>query len=438
MMDTLFLICVTGLMAVLVALSAYFAVLETSYTGMNPIRVKNLAQEGNKRAEKALKNHDNYDKVLTTALVGNSIVNVAISALSAMLFSELFGAIWGVILATVLTATILLVFAEITPKTMAKRNAERYALRLAGTLNLVIAVLTPISWVFMKLSNALSKGAKDDSAEAPSFTEDELHVMIDEVAEEGAIERSEGELIKSAMQFDDIKVSDMYTPRANITTVDLKTDVEKLKDIFIESEYSRIPVFEKSVDRIIGAIHSKDFFSKYVQDEEFTIEDILLPVKFVPESTSIATLLNDLQKTHIHMAVVLDNFGRTLGLVTMEDILEELVGEIWDESDEEEFPIFEEKDGSFIVPGEANIFDAMKKIGIVFDAGDFKDKSVNAFISQRMDRVPRRGDVIDLGNSKITVRSMKSRRVKEAKISIVKVSVTPQRTPESQGTPPSS
>ena len=415
-MDLLFLILITSLIVVLIILSAYFACCETAYTGMNPIRVKNLAYEGRKNAEKALKNYEDYDKLLTSALIGNSVVNVAISTLATMLCSELFGVMWGVIIATVLTATTILVFAEITPKTLAKRNAERYALVLAGSVHIMMTILSPILWTFMKLTNFLSRNAKNDSAETPSFTEDELHVMIDEVTEEGALEHSEGELIKSAMQFDDIKVSEMYTPRSNMTVADIKADTETLKTLFLESEYSRIPVYEGSVDRIIGAVHTKDFFSNYVLGKDFTIEDIIMPVKFVPENTSVATILNEMQKAHIHMAIVLDNFGRTLGLVTMEDILEELVGDIWDESDEAGYPIHEEKDGGFTVPGEANIYDVMKRMDVEFDAGDFKGQSVSAFVSQSIDGVPKRGDVVELSGSRIVVRSMKSRRVKEARI----------------------
>ena len=425
------LILTALLMVVFIVFSAYFSCSETAYTSLNEIRVKNLAQEGHKKAQKALRIYDSYDKFLTTILVGNNLVNVAISILGTMFFSELLGVTWGLVAAMIFSATAILVFGEITPKTLAKRNAERYALRLAGSLHMTIMILTPIAWAFMKLTNFLSRNAKNDSADTPSFTEDELHVMIDEVTEEGALERSEGELIKSAMQFDDIKVSEMYTPRSNITAVEMKADVEVLKKIFLDSEYSRIPVYDKTLDRIIGAVHSKDFFSKYVQGEKFTVEDVMMPVKFVPENTSIAALLSDLQKTHIHLAVVLDNFGRTLGLVSMEDILEELVGEIWDESDEAGHPIHEEKDGSFTVPGEANIYDVMKELGVEFDAGGFQDHTVSAFISYKLDRVPRRGDPLDLGNFKMTVRSMKSRRVKEARIYLVKEDVTPWGTQES-------
>jgi CBS domain containing-hemolysin-like protein len=291
---------------------------------------------------------------------------------------------------------------------------------------MTMVILAPISWAFMRLAHALSKNAKNDSAEAPSFTEDELYVMIDEVAEEGALERSEGELVKSAMQFDDIKVSEMYTPKANIAAVDIRAGMEEVKTTFMKSEYSRIPVYDDSIDRIIGAVHSKDFFYKYIEGEDIILEDMIRPVKFVGEDMIIATLLSDLQKSHIHVAIVVDGDGRTLGMVTMEDILEELVGEIWDERDEAVHPIHEERDGSFTVPGEANIFEVMKRIGMDFNPGDFQDHSVSAFISHNMDRVPKKGDMIDMGESKIIVRSMKSRRVREARILPVKKEVSPQ------------
>ena len=426
----LYLILIILLIGVLVALSAYFGCCETAYTGMNPIRVKNLAYEGNKKAERALANHEDYDKLLTTILVGNSVVNIAIATLSTMLFSEMLGVVWGAIAATVISITVILLFGEVTPKTLAKRNAERYALVLAGSMHMMMVILSPITWAFIKLAKFLSRKAKNDSADNPTLTEEELHVMIDEVTEEGALEQSEGELIKSAMQFDDIKVSEMYTPRKNITAASLDMDVDTLKRIFLESEYSRIPIYEGSVDRIIGAVHLKDFFSNYVREEKFTLEDIMMPVKFVPASTSIAVLLNDLQKAHIHMAVVLDNYGRTLGVVTMEDILEELVGEIWDESDDAVFPIQENKDGGFTVPGEAKILEVMRRIGIDFDAEDFQGQTVSAFISHRIEGIPKRGDTVDLGNSRITVRSMKSRRIREAKIYPVKDEAVPQKTQE--------
>jgi Hemolysins and related proteins containing CBS domains len=409
------LYCIIGVLICLITMSAYFSACETAYTGLNTIRIKNLIYEGHKNAEKAMKNHDEFERLLATILVGNNLVNAAISTLVAVLFSMIFGAI-GAVIAFVFSATVILIFGEITPKTLANRNSERYALKFAGSIHIIMVLLSPISWAFTKLSGSLAGRAKNDSEDTPSFTEDELFVMIDEIEEEGTLEKSESELIKSAIQFDDIKVSEIYTPKKNITAVDVRIGAEEMKNLFKETEYSRIPVYDGSIDRIIGAVHSKDFFSRYVDDDSMLISDIIRPVKFVPENTSIATLLNDLQKAKIHLAIVLDNFGGTLGLVSLEDVLEELVGDIWDESDEVSYPIVEEKDGSYTILGEANIHHAMERMNLKFDAGDFEENNVSAFVSHNIEGIPRKGDVIDLRNMKVIVKSMKGRRVKEARI----------------------
>jgi len=406
-----------GAIICLVTLSAYFSACETSYTGLNTIRIKNMVYEGHKNAEKVMRNHDKFETLLTTILVGNNLVNVAISTLSVALFTQLAGAAMGTVIALIFSFTVILTFGEVTPKTLAKRNSERYALRFAGSLHIVITILMPITWGFMKLAGFIAGKGKNDSEDAPSFTEDELFVMIDEIEEEGTLEKSESELIKSAIQFDDIKVSEIYTPRSNITAVDVRTVSEEMKAIFKETEYSRILVYDGNIDRIIGAVHSKDFFPKYVDGDDFEISEIIRPVKFVPENTSIATLLSDLQKSKIHMAVVLDNFGGTLGLVSLEDVLEELVGDIWDESDEVNYPVIEDRDGSFIVLGEANIFNVMGNLGLEFNKEDFEEGgTVSAFMHHSLNGIPRKGDLVDLRTMRIVVKSMKGRRIKEARI----------------------
>ncbi|MDR3205822.1 MAG: hemolysin family protein [Candidatus Methanoplasma sp.] len=403
------------MLAVLVVMSAYFSASETAYSTMNVIRVRNLANEGDRRAQKAAERREDYERLLTTILVGNNIVNIAASSICAMIFTEVFGLI-GAVYATVFMATVILVCGEITPKTLAKRNAERYALRFAGSLHVAEIVLAPIAFVFMKLTGAISKGAKNDSAESPSLTEDELVVMIDEIGDEGTLEKRETELIKSAIQFDDVKVSEILTPRVDMTAVDIRTSREDMKKTFLETRFSRIPVYDGTIDRIVGAVNSKDFFFSYVNGTQFELKDIIRTVKFVPETASIATLLGDLQKASAQLAVVLDNFGGTVGIVTMEDVIEELVGDIWDENDEVEHPVTKEEDGSYTVLGEANIFDAMEQIGLPFDPDGFHAHSVSGFIHHRLERIPQVGDVIETDNATILVKSMKSRRIKEAKI----------------------
>ncbi len=415
-MDSILLYTTILVLVGLISLSAYFSASETAYSSLNPVKVKNLVNEGNKNAVKALDNYENFDKVLTTILIGNNIVNVTSSTLCTMLFTEFFGATMGVIYATIFMVTVLLIFGEITPKTLAKKNSERYALKFASSLQVAMVIIAPIIWMFLKFTHMISKSVQDDSAETFTLTEDELYVMIDEIEEEGTIEKRESELIKSAIQFDDIKASEIFTPRADIIAVDIRTDIEDMKSLFIDSEYSRIPVYDGTIDRIIGAIYSKDFYSRYINNEDFKLTDIIRPVKFVPGNTSIATLLTDLQKTKIHMAIVLDNFGGTVGIVCMEDILEELVGDIWDENDEVKYPVVKEKDASYTVLGEANIFDVMKELKLEFNPGeDLDTHSVSGFIHHKSERVPKEGDSIELDNVTIVVKSMKGRRIREAK-----------------------
>ena len=252
----------------------------------------------------------------------------------------------------------------------------------------------------------------------PTMTEEELSVMIDEIQQEGTIEKSEGELIKSAIEFDDIRVSEICVPRVDVAAVSVETDVEKMRDMFITSEFSRIPVYEGTVDHIIGAIFIKDFFMKYTSGKPFSITDIIRPVKFVPETASIATVMNDLQKAKLHMAIVLDDFGGTVGIVTMEDILEELVGEIWDESDIIKYPITKEADGTYTVLGDANIYDVMEKVGRRFEDGDYDSFTVGGYIYYRLERIPKVGDEVVYEDVRMIVKSIRNRRIREVTFAI--------------------
>jgi putative hemolysin len=409
-MDMLVLAIIIS-MVLLVSLSALFSASETAYSSLNQIRLKNMAAEGVRKADVALENWEHFDKILTTVLIGNNIVNTASSTLGTMLFVIYFGDVYGVILATLFMITVLLIFGEVTPKTLAKRNPERFAIKVANIIRFVTIIFSPLIWAFLAMTRFITR---KDKSETPSFTEDELYFMIDEIQEEGTIEKRESELIKSAILFDDIKVSEIYTPRVDITAVDIRTDIEDMRRLFIESEYSRIPVYDMTIDRIIGVVYSKDFYSRYVNGKDFKLTDLIRPVRFVPESMSIATLLNDLQRSKLHMAVVLDNYGGTVGIVCLEDILEELVGEIWDENDEVKVPVTKMNDGSYTVLGEADIMDAMKEMGLEFKSEGFTG-SVSGFIHDRLQKIPHKGDTIELDNVKIVVSSMKSRRIKEAK-----------------------
>ena len=248
------------------------------------------------------------------------------------------------ILATIVMTLVILTFGEILPKTLAKRNAERYALRLVNSLTMFVTILYPLSWAFVKMGGFLTKKETEDTT--LTLTEDELVVMINEIEEEGTLEKTESDLIKSAITFDDTKLSEVYIPRVDVVAVSKDVNMDELKDIFIHTGYSRIPVFHENIDRIVGVVNAKDFYRRYVENDNFNIIDIIRQVKFFDVSTNIDEVLSVMQKTKVHMAVVLDAFGGTLGIVTLEDLIEELVGEIWDESDDIMLPVVREADGS--------------------------------------------------------------------------------------------
>lgn len=405
----------------LLLLSIYFSMSEMTFSSVNRIRLKKLDSDGVKNANKALKLTEDFDKLLTTVLVGNNVVNIAASATCTMLFTEQLipnSPGLGAVFATIVMTMIILTFGEIVPKTIAKRNAERYALKLVNSLSVIVLIFHPITWFFMKLSSVFRKGDVDNLL---TLTEDELVVMIDEIEEEGTLEKTESDLIKSAITFDDTTLSEIYIPRVDVIAVNKDVNMDELKDIFTHSGYSRIPIYDGNIDRIIGVVNAKDFYRRVVINDNFNLIDIIRQVKFFQESTSIAEVLRMLQKTKVHMAVVMDSFGGTLGIVTLEDILEELVGEIWDESDDVKLSVVREPDGSYTVLGDANIYDVMDDLELKFDPEEYLDYNVSGYIQYMTQDIPHKGAMVDIDNVTITVKSIKGRRVKEARFDIKEV-----------------
>ncbi|MBP5734553.1 MAG: HlyC/CorC family transporter, partial [Candidatus Methanomethylophilaceae archaeon] len=247
--------------------------------------------------------------------------------------------------------------------------------------------------------------------DGPSITENELEVMIDEIQSEGVLEKSESELIKNAIRLDDIHVSEVYVHRVDIVAIDIDEDIEQLGKLFVSSGFSRVPVYDDTIDNIIGVVYSKTYFTNKALGVKFSIHDILMPVKYIPETVTVADALSELQKSKIHMAVVLDSYGGTKGIVTMEDLIEELVGEIWDESDAVQQDVSASTGGCYIVKGMANLDDVMEKVGIFIDREGYDDPSLSGFIMHKLQRAPTKGDLVELDNATITVNSVKGHRV---------------------------
>ena len=407
-----------AVIAVLIVLSAFFSMSETAFTSANQVRLKKMAKDGDAKAQRCLDILGNYDKFLTTILIGNNLVNIGASSLATTMFGILLIAMEPStvsVVSTVVMTVLVLICGEITPKTVAKRNPEKYAMRVCTLVHYVEVLFSPLSWLFTKFTNAIGRRAGGD---APTMTEDELEVMIDEIEDDGVIEESERNLIKSAIRFDDTPVGEVYVPRVDVVAIEESASNEELGKVIGSSGFSRIPVYRDSIDNIVGMVYSKEFYSNVLEGREFSIKTLEKPVRYVPETMSIATVLSDFQKSKVHMAVVLDSYGGTMGIVTMEDVLEELVGEIWDEDDVIQQDMVPDGDGKYSVKGDANVFDVMEKLGVDFDPGEYDDYSVSGYVFYRLGRSPVRGDMVSTGPVVITVKSVKGRRASECSFEI--------------------
>ena len=413
-------------LAVLVLFSAMFSATETAFTSLNRIKLRKLAEEGDRRAAKANRLLDNYEKLLTTILVGNNLVNITASSLSTVLFTRLVGAEVGAVYATVIMLIVILACGEITPKCMAKARPEGFALRITPVISAISTVLTPLTWIFEKISQTVTDRVVRKNGESPTLTEDELVLMVDEIREEGTLEEEESQLIKSAIRFDDKTVDSILTPRVDVTAIEKGSTMEETRNVFLQSGFSRLPVYDGTIDKIIGVVYSKDFFARYfLVGRDESIRPIVRRVRFIPESTTLAKALDEIQRSTVQMLVVVDDYGGTVGIVALEDILEELVGEIWDESDEIQHDIVSDADGGFTVIGDADISDLMEEIGLRIPMGDYDGTTVGGYIQYRLQKPPIAGDTVREGRLELTVTSVRNRRVR-----LVKATVDPE---EAQG-----
>ena len=343
-------------MIILVLLSGFFSMTETVYSTTNTVRLTVLAEEGKKKAQKALWIADHYDRTLTTILVGNNLVNISLATISVAFFGKLLtnGSIVEVV-STIVTTVVVLIFGEITPKTIAKEHADSLAIELSSIVYLIIWILTPIVIIFSGFQKLLHLG-KEKTEKEPQVNEAELEAILDTMEEEGAIESEEVELINNILDLNDREVKDIMTPRPFIIAVSDEMDHDEIKSVLFNSKLSRIPVYHGDKDNIVGILFERDFLTAYIKRKNFRIKSLLRPVKYVSTSMKVNDLIHELQKSKMHMAIVSGEYGEVVGLVTMEDALEELVGEIYDEHDESEDEILIQKieEGEYLV--NANIY----------------------------------------------------------------------------------
>ncbi len=404
-----------GLVIIMMVFSALFSGTETAFSSVNKLRLKNYEAQGNKKASKALKLANKFDEVLTAVLIGNNIVNIATSSVSTIIFVDIFGS-KGAAVSTVVITVLVLIFGEVLPKSYAKKNAEKIALMFASPLSVLVVIFKPAVILLNKLSSLISKG--DD---APSVTEDELKYMIDEIEEQGVIEEQESELVKSALEFDEITVSEILIPRVKIVGIDINTPIDEIKDTFSSQMYSRLPVYEKSLDEIIGMITNKAFYKMLVEGRN-DIKSIIQDVPHIADTKLISEVLRDMQRSKVHLAVVTDQYGGTKGIVTLEDIIEELVGEIYDEDDEIENRIFMLAPDKYEVAGDMNISDMLEMLDLDEDMITTDYTSVGGWVTDVMEHIPEAGETAETGIFRITATKVNEKNVEKVIIEVLPVS----------------
>ncbi len=402
---------------VLVLFSGFFSATETAYSSVNRTKLKLKAQGGNKSAQNALKLLDKFDKLLSTILVGNNLVNITLSVLFNNIFESVIPdpAVSGIVSVAVSTV-IVLTFGEITPKMIAKENSERICMAFGYPIRAIQIILYPITIVFTGLKFVLNKIFK--SRDDDKITEEELLSMVEEAQEDGSLDSQERELISSAIEFDDCEVQDILVPRVNVIAVPTNMAMDKIKAIFLEYNYSRLPVYKDSIDQIVGMIHNIDFFTALEKGEK-NIKNYITPVAVATEHMKISALLKSMQRQKVHMAVVVDEYGGTLGIVTLEDILEELVGEIWDEHDEVVNYFTKIDDENYLVDGRAELDDFFKEFNIdENETENFDSQTVSGWVIEQFGEIPKKSQSFDFKNLTIVANKLTARKIIDVKVKI--------------------
>ncbi len=417
-MDSDSIFTILAMVALLIA-SGFFSATETAYSSLNKLRIKNLADKGEKNAVIAYKLIEKYDKVLSTVLIGNNIVNISLASIGTVFFVDLFKsnpAVSGATVSTVVITVIVLIFGEITPKSLAKDSPEKFAIHTAPFVNFLVIIFTPLNFIFSLWRQLVGKivNVSDDYTK----TEDELMSWLEEAENDGGIDKQESELLKSAVEFNNLEAIEILTPRVDVVAVSDDATKEEINQVFYESGYTRLPVYKDTIDNIVGIIHQKDFYS--LLNNHLTVKDIMKKPLFIPPNVKIDNLLKLLQTEKCHLAVVTDEYGGTMGIVTMEDILEELVGEIWDEHDEVIDNFKELTNGKTRVNCNTDLGDFFEYFGIPNDAEDEYDSAtVSGWVMEQLSRIPTKGESFIFKNLAVTVTETDDRRVLEIEVEVL-------------------
>ncbi len=392
----------------LVVFSGYFSATETAFSSLNRIRLKSMAAGGNKRAQLAYTLSENYDELLSTILVGNNIVNIASTSIATVLFVLALGDAAGPTASTVVMTVVVLIFGEVCPKSLAKENAESFAMFSAPFLRCLMVVLKPINFFFTQLKKLLGRIFRTKNAY--SMTDSELLTIVEEAEQGGGIDEDEGAMLRNVIEFDDIEAIDIMTPRVDVEAVPEDAKKDDVARRFRSTGFSRLPVYRETIDSVVGVIHEKDFYG-FVWDSDQEIDSIIKPAEFIPPSMKVSAVLKLLQQSKSHIAVIVDEFGGTEGIITLEDVLEELVGEIWDEHDRVvQQGVQKLKEGEYRVFCSADLDDLFEFFHIDCET---EASTINGWILENLDRIPAVGDAFTYQGMTFTVARVDSNRTEE-------------------------
>lgn len=398
------------LIVLLIAFSAFFSGSEISYSSLNALRMKNAAESGGLAAKAAYRIYQAYDYALVTILIGNNLVNIASSSVATLIAVSLLGdeGAWA---ATAVMTVLILTFGEIIPKIIAVQLPEGFAKFVALPLRVMMFITKPIVWVFNKLLMLLDRVWARFGESGPTVTEDDLETILETVEDEGVIDEDRAELLQSALDFGDVLAYEIITPRVDMLAIDIEDDWEEVLKTAYDSPYSRIPVYEDTIDNIIGILHLNHFFKELVEQPQFDLRSILMPVNFVHKTMPLDDVLTVMKKRQCHMVIVTDEYGGTMGCLTMEDVLEQLVGDIWDESDEIVDEFVQTGEDTYEADGDMRIYDFFEELDI--DDRDFDDDNatLGGWAIEMLGDYPKVGDSFDYKNLTITVKKLQNLRV---------------------------
>lgn len=385
------------LMIFLLILSAFFSMSETAYSSVGKVKLKTMIDQNLHGSKKAFWIADNFDKTITTILVGNNIANIGLTTISVIFFTGIFGQLENSetivsLMNTLVMTLMILTFGEILPKSLGKSHSEKIALKISGLLYLLIKIMTPFTFLFRKLNNRVVGRLEDNNK--VTVTEDELETIIDTMEEEGSIDEEEADMLQRVLDLSEITVDEIMTPRVDMVAIDITQDVSQITDMFFKHKYSRMPVYEKNSDNIIGILYERDFFTKLIKGQHMNVKKILRKALFVPATTKVDALIEMLQDENNHMAIVVDEYGGVDGIVTMEDALEELVGEIYDEHDDVIEPIIEKGEGLYMIDADHDLTALFEDLNLG-TSPESESNSVGGWLFEKFQDIPEVGEKIE-------------------------------------------